>query len=337
MKPQKKRRLWWLWAGAAVLAAAGGFAIWWSQTVPPGITLRFGHELGNPRVVAAVQGEIAKFEGLYPRLRVELVQGTASADVGLTANYPADDSEWTFPLTPWSGSLWVLAARRDRLEALNAPETAALRAGTLEPQGFVKVLEKVKAKGAAPITLGNRHLWPFVLWLQMWSAATQGPQAAFPEPPYATVKSAMDELRRWRTLGWFEEGAWPQGWAQGLGPLQDGQAVFALMNESQLTALRPATRAALEFLPFPRRASDGPWSLGSAHFLAVSAKTAHPDEAKQLVQFLTSPGVTERLAQITGRPFFAWKAQGKAPTVLPDWSSRANDPAFRALAEELAK
>jgi ABC-type glycerol-3-phosphate transport system substrate-binding protein len=337
MKTSKKPLPWWLWVVAAAVVAAGAATFFWTVAVPLGVTLRFGHELGNPKVVAAVQGELQKFEGLYPGVRVELVQGTASADVGLTANYPVDGSAWTFPLTPWSGNLWVLAARRDRLDALNASETAALRAGTLEPQGFVKLLEKAKAKGPAPITLGNRHLWPFVLWLQMWSAATQGPNGAFPQPPYAAVKTTMDELHRWRSLGWFDQSAWPQGWAQGLGPLQDGQAVFALMNESQLTALKPATRAALEFLPFPHRASDGPWNLGNAHFLAVSAKTAHPEEAKRLVQFLTSPGVTERLAELTGRPFFAWKAQGQAPTVLPDWSSRANDPEFRALAEVLAK
>jgi hypothetical protein len=114
--------------------------------------------------------------------------------------------------------------------------------------------------------------------------------------------------------------------------------VFALLSQPLLSALSPAGRGALEFLPFPHRSLDLPWSLGSAQFLAISASTPRQAEATALVHFLSSPGVTTRLAQVTGRPFFAWnQSDQRSPVVLPDWVGRINDPLVRGLAEALAK
>lgn len=303
------------------------------------VTLRFVQQLGNPKVVEAVRAELKAFESLHPAVRVELA-GDGAADLAALANYPSEPASWVFPLTPWSGSLWVLAARHDRLEKLAqaAPEAvAALRAGTLEPAAFVALLAQAKTTGV-PLTLGNSHQWPWMVWVQVWTAATQGPGAAqFPSAPTDAIKAAAADLKKWRAAGWFDEKAWMQGWAQGLGPLQSGTAFFALVNESMVTAIAPQVRGQLEFLRFPRKKSDTPWNVGSAHFLAVSSTSSHADAAAELVHFLTSPGVTARLAQATGRPFFSWKADGTAPMVLPDWTSRANDQAFRDLATQLLK
>jgi len=329
-----------------VLAAAGAFLLW--SRAPRTTTLLFALDLRNAKVVEALRTELGKLETLNPGLRVSLVApgtGGAAPDLGLLDRYPDPAEGWSLPLTPWSGNLWVLAARSRGLEALAAkdPESvAALREGRLDPAGFVKLLAEAKAFGPAPITLGNSHLWPFMLWLQSWTAATLGPEAATTLPvqgkgPYPALEAPMAELRRWRSLGWFDEAAWPLGWAQGLQPLQRGEALFALLSEPQLSALAPETRVALEFLPFPRRSGDPLWSLGNAQLLAVSSRTKRSTEANLVVRYLTSPGVTERLAGTTGRPFFAWKAEdGRAPLVLPDWTSRVNEQGFRTLAEELA-
>jgi len=329
----------WRWLiPLAVLALLGaGLALW--LLTPRGVALRFALPARYARVSGAVNVELREFASLNPGIRVDVVPSGA-ADVALLTNYPSDPAAWVFPLTPWSGNLWVLAARHDRLDrvaAVAGDDVAALRRGQLEPDRFLELLEKTKASGLTPLTVGNSHQWPFVVWLQMWTAATAGPAAAskFPAAPFTEVRTSLAELRRWRSAGWFDAAAWPLGWAQGLAPLQDGTVLFALLNEQQLTALKPETRAMLEFLRFPRRAADGLWNLGNADFLAVSASTAYPTQAALVVHFLTSPGVTARLARATGRPFFSWTSDS-APVVLPDWTSRANDPAFRALAQELA-
>jgi len=336
-----------VWAIFAVLLLGAGVVGWWWMGQPPrGTTLVFAHNLRSPKVVEAVAAELRVWEGLNPGVSVSFIQaGTSEPDVAILENYPGQPDRWVFPLTPWSGNLWVLAANRPLLNELAQDQgkaVAALRAGTLDPAGFVGLLKAAKARGVSPITLGNSHLWPFLLWLQTWTAATLGPEAAVklpgPEGGYSGLKAPMDELRRWRSLGWFDQEAWPLGWAQGLQPLQKGRAVFALISEPQLTALSVETRSRLEFLPFPRRPGDGPWSLGNAEFLAVSSTARVPAQAAGLIRFLTSPGTMGRLAGVTGRPFFAWNAaDGKAPVVLADWTSQANEPGFRALSAELTK
>jgi hypothetical protein len=234
---------------------------------------------------------------------------------------------------------------------------ASLRSGTMDPAGFESMLAAVHGQGLSPITLGNSHGWPFVLWLEFWAAATIGPDTAGSMPPlgaspYPSISSAIADLRRWRSLGWFDTAAWPAGWAQGLAPLDEGTAVFAILGEAHFTALSPATRELLEFLPFPRRAGSAPWTVGSAMFLAIPAgdgvetggwmdrgdSMARIVAAGTLVRYLSSPGVSGRLAKATGLPFFAWNPEsGRAPIVIGAWYDMVNTPDFQALAEFLVR
>ncbi|MEI8095297.1 MAG: hypothetical protein WCG80_13895 [Spirochaetales bacterium] len=333
-----------LWAGLLLVLVVAGAAWWFWGRGPEAVTLAFEHPLAEGKVLQALTEQLREFESLNPGLRVVLQKNGPSADLALLNRYPAEDA-WRFPLTPWSGSLWVLAAGHQQLERLAAVDpqgVADLRAGKLDAPGFTALLAKAKSLGSAPLTLGNSHLWPFLLWLQVWTAATLGPDSAsrLPgtlAPPYPPFTEAMAELKRWRESGWFDAQAWPLGWAQGVGPLDKGTATFALLSESLLSALSPATRATLEFLPLPHRAGDPTWNLGSAQFLAVSKTSAHSAEAERLVHFLTSPGVTTRLTQATGLPFFAWNTDnGHSPLVLPDWSTLINQPDVQALAQALA-
>lgn len=330
-----------LWAAAAAGVLAVGVALVLAGGAPR--TLRLGHDLGAPAVVAAVDREVANFQSLYPQIRVELVPGAsdpAQVDLAVLGQYPAEPRAWVEPLTTWSGALWVLAARRDLVDRLQTDDprgVGALRSGTLTPQGFEALMARVKAGGTTPLTLGNRNLWPYLLWLQAWTASTLGPGAA-QEVPGVPPEGPRSDLERWRRLGWFETSAWDQGWARGLAPLETGRAGFALVSEPLVSALSPATRTALEFFPLPKRAEDPPWNLGRAQILGISARTTHRDEALLLVRFLTSPGVTARLVQATGRPFFAWtQAAEKPPVWVPDWAARMQDPGVFRLAQDLAR
>jgi len=118
-------------------------------------------------------------------------------------------------------------------------------------------------------------------------------------------------------------------------PLASGGAAFALVSAEYLSPIPEARRGELEFLPFPRRPDDAPWSIGSATFLGALPGTAKLEAAQILVRFLSSPGVTEELTRASGKPFFSWNAKsGEFPLVLPAWLEAAATEDFDALARE---
>ena len=320
-----------------VLGIGGGVVAW--MGVNQRETLVLEQDLANPPVVKALAKELEVFHSLYPRISVRMVfPGQEAPDVAILNQYPDSPQTWVLPLTPWSGSLWVLAARKPGLERLaqeDAASVAALRKGTLSAAGLEKLLAQAKAWGPAPLTLGNSHGWPYLLWVQAWTASTEGPGAA-QVPPADLSGAAARQVGQWRAAGWFDAQAWPLGWAQGLGPLVQGKATFALLSAPLLSALPPAARGDLEYLPLPKREADPPWSLGRIQLLGVRALGPHLEDAKLLGIYLSSPGVTARLSQATGRPFFAWNQDsGKTPVVVPDWA--ASDPAVLQLAGKVGK
>jgi len=332
-----------------VLAVGGGTALVFRarsiRAANSQVSIVLGHDLPDEVSVAALEKELREYSSLFPTVTVSLRRGLQNdADVAVLPSYPARITDWAQPPVPWSGLLWVLAAHGDRLEELSAvmPDAvASLRAGTLDPAGFEALLAAARDKDLSPITLGNSHGWPFVMWLQFWTAATAGTDAALALPgrsgtEYPAVEAAIADLRRWRAQAWFDAGSWPLGWAQGLAPLNDGSAVFAILSAPQLTALSQATRSRLEYLPFPRSAGATPWAVGSATYLATSSKSEKKAAAGSLVRYLSSPGVTSRLAKATGRPFFAWDAEsGQPPVVIGAWYDEANTPDFQTLARYL--
>jgi ABC-type glycerol-3-phosphate transport system substrate-binding protein len=323
---------------------------------------------GDEKIDTALREVLKTYRSLYPKILVELRTAPShSSPEAIRAMKPdvvirslpesAADRVYAEPPVPWSGQLWVLAARSDYLAAAAArqPETvAALKAGTATTAQFEALLADAAGAGFSPIAIGNSHRWPFVLWLQHWTAATAGPGAAnaIPSPtssaggagsatvgdadPYAALRPAFDTLMAWKAKGWLGPSTWKEGWAAGFVPLDTGKAAFALVSAAYMSPISPATRSALVYLPFPRRPDDGPWSVGQASYVGVSATTKEAEAARGLLRFLTSPGITSRLAGLTARPFFAWDPKtGASPTVLPDWSAGAQTPAYEALAREL--
>lgn len=346
----------------AAVAVAVGIVALLVRRPPRPVSLVLSYTL-SPADDTALRQALARFSSLYPHIQVSALNadpldpGVADLLAAPAHLFPAlaagsERSDRLIPL-PWSGPVWTLAARKEALEraskALPA-EVIALRSGGLDPDGFRRLLRWFAAAGTPPITLGNSHRWPYLLWLQHWAAATGGPAlvSALPAPaqtsagadpgtapadPYAALRPAMAELGLWRSEGLFNQKVWGEGWARGLLPLARGEAVFALVSAEYLEPIPANRRAELEFLPFPRRPGDGPWSIGSATFLGILPRCTAPEEAATLLRFLTSPGVTEDLTRATGKPFFAWDAKsGAYPQVLPAWLEAAATPAFDALA-----
>lgn len=366
--PSKKARL--LIAAAAILVLGAGTGLLLSlraraRALRP-VTLALAHDISNPATLDALASVLGTYAQLYPRTRVVLktlpVRASPEAVAALGADVViregvevAGASPFLEPPTPWTGDLWVLAARKAYLDgaAARQPEAvAALRSGRATPAQFESLLADAAAAGLAPITLGNEYRWPFLLWLQHWAAAIGGPSAsrAIPSPPatepdpkaasatdpYAGLRPAFRQLMAWKAKGWFDKEAWSQGWSAGLAPLMDEKAAFALVSSTHLPYAPRARLAALEYLAFPRRAGDEPWSVGQATFLGVSASTKESQAARQLVRFLSSPGIRTRLVELAGRPFFAWDPKTrKSPTVLPDWSTEGSSRPLDALGRAL--
>lgn len=325
--------------GAAVLVLAGaaaGTAFWVLRAPEPRtLVLAVGW---NGADLQALDRVLARFHSLYPRLTVRTAgAGEAGrADLVVSSGFTAEERRALLAdPVPWTGGLWVLAARREILDAAAGTlpaEAAALRAGRATPAMFRRLLETVAASGKVPLTVGNSHRWPFLVWLEHWGAATLGPGAVDPMPAsFEALVPAYDELMRWKAKGWFEPSVWGSGWAQGLRPLDEGTAAFALVSEGNLGTLGPGTWEKLEFLAFPRSEGAEPWSVGSVTFLGITAPPEAGDDARLLVRFLTSPGVTQELAALTGKPFFAWDS-GAAVRVLPSWADAAMTAPYNALA-----
>ncbi len=351
----------------ACVVVLGGAGVAWrliASAAGRGVTITLVHPLVREADVVVLRQVLAEFTSLYSRIRVlddardpSLLRGSGlvggageKADVMVaTGPAPTGASVWAAPPLQWTGTLWVLAGRRDVLDrqADLADRVQALREGKLGTAGFVELLAALKTKGLAPLTVGNSHRWPFLVWLQHWAAATIGIDAVETLPTgraaedaayLARLAPAFKDLAAWRQRGWFDAAAWSQGWAQGLQPLADGTACFALLSTPLLTALPPDARQTLEFYPFPgsRGGAGGSWTIGSVYLIGASSASAHPQEAALLARFLTSPGVTQKLSRGLGRPFFSWQADDANPArVIPDWYGAANTPEFRVLEEKL--
>lgn len=269
-------------------------------------------------------------DGWYAGADVIIRSGPTTAGSGLFAEPPV----------AWTGTLWVLAARKEILDSISTElpaEVDALRAGSAAPEIFTNILSRVKAGGFTPITLGNSHRWPFILWLQHWTAATAGPQAVseLPSPPYPALSAAFSDLMRWKRDGWFAESVWNEGWAGGYGPIDTGTAAFALVSARYLSAISQKTRGSLEYLPFPGGSGDDPWSIGQSTYIGIGSDSKDVKAAALLVHYLTSPGITGRLSALSGKPFFAWDERtGRYPTVLAGWEEAALTPAYERIKKE---
>jgi ABC-type glycerol-3-phosphate transport system substrate-binding protein len=347
-------------AGAAAALSIGGILLWRALRKPVPVTLTFVHPLNDEAEARVMRDVLADFHSLYPHITVlEKVKEPASlrgagltngagenADV-MVATGPALEGAgvWAGQPRQWTGTLWVLAARRDVLSRMGdlSDKFQALREGRMSATGFEELLGQLKSRGTTPLTLGNSHHWPFLIWLQHWAAATVGFQAVrtMPSGKPEQDKAFLDRLRpaftalsRWKAQGWFSSEAWEEGWARGLAPLADGSAVFALVSPLFISAFPAETRLQLDYFPFPgsRNNPHGEWNIGSVYLLGTTRVSTRKKDAAILERYLTSPGVTAVLSSRLGRPFFSWSFTAtRAPEVLPDWYTAANTPEFRIL------
>lgn len=325
-------------SGLAILLSTVGVFLWIGTRPPQPVTLTFSPAEVPSRELTSLRQVLSRFTSLYPHISVIIpVNQEDPSDVTtFRKSTSGAESPYLDLPSPWTGELWLLAANKSALRVLEQklPGTEKLlRDGNSRPQDFQAALAALKSAGITPLTLGNSHSWPFMLWLQHWTAALSGPEAAarVPQGDDPSVNAAFEALRDWKEKGYFYSESWSKGWAAGLGPLTEGLAAFALVSSAYMGPLEGSNLEKVELLPFPGQTTGG-WSVGSAVFLGVSKDTTHPEEARLLVRFLTSPGITQELTRLTDRPYFSWDASsGKLPLVLPSWADAAMTPEYEAV------
>lgn len=310
---------------------------------PQVIRLHVHHDLTNTEIAHQIEIILQEYsDEKQTNIHIDFSMfGTnenINPDVHILRQFPENPSGYTETPIAWSGRLWMLGIHTDALQILGSESpqlSSKLQQGDINLAEFETAMQILFSKDITPITLGNSHGWPYVLWLQFVTASMHGGFAAqtfpFVESLPESVIAAKDKLTSWRELGYFNQDVWTRGWAAGLAPLTDGSAALTILNETMLTALPPQHRAEIVFVPFPNESSI-PWTIGSAHYLGVLRSSRNKRQAQSLVTHLTSPEITARLSRITGRPFFAWQAQDTSTNVLDAWIDRANTPELNALA-----
>ena len=329
--------------GFIVLFSLTLFFLFRQSTVPSVSTasLHFNNTMFRNEEVKAMEGVLQRFRSLYPEIQLNFSSNESQPSDILILSNPLDlNKSWMDTPTPWTGDLWVLAANREHLKSLDTEAQAAvkpLREGKGTPEDFILLLEALKRKGYTPLTLGNSHGWPFIVWLQHWTAARFGPEKARTIPNNGEspeLDLAFQELATWKEKGWFALEPWNEGWARGLRWLNDGKASLALVSAQHWGPIEASNRSKFEYLAFPRNPDQNLWSVGSVSFLAINPQTRHPEAARLLVRFLSSPGITSELSQATNRPYFSWDSQTKmSPDILPSWADAALSPSYESLKE----
>lgn len=246
---------------------------------------------------------------------------------------PTDDKDFSEPVL-WIGDKWFLAVN---IDALQSKTIEKMKIG-ISIEEFEDILIELKERGITPLSLGNSHRWPLVLWEQHLEAALSVSRLVgkpdLDEDFTESREAAWDKLRDWNERGFFLEEVWDEGWAVGIQAVSDDNAAIALMAEKMLGSISPEKREKILFLPFPGSTVDYSWTIGSGYSLILRADTEEHDESLKLMQYLTSEAVVEILREESGSPFHSSAADRKNH-FIPSWDSLANTQTMREYGEAL--
>jgi len=348
---------------AAALTAAvalGAFAILQGHREAK---VRLVSPFEDPTWKAAMGSEVDEFGALFKRCRVETTQTDFAGALSIVASAERDwdvaigsaaflDSPALFaePPEPLTGSLWGIYCNRRVLERAGIGPKAGdpglagrLAAGEYSIEDLGRACAAVKAGGAVPIALGSRFVWPLAVWIQAFMAAggSVDEAARLPEPGFdpasPALQGAIAAFSSFIEAGYVQADHAARDWPASLRSVVQGKAAFCLVNEEFVASLRPEERKSVAYLPLPGSAAGGKarWAMGSLVYIGRSRKAAGSEAAGRLLEYLTSPGATERLALRTGAPFFA---AGRGPgRMIPSVSSASQHPVMTVIEKALVR
>ncbi|MFM9106817.1 MAG: ABC transporter substrate-binding protein [Chloroflexota bacterium] len=172
---------------------------------------------------------------------------------------------------------------------------------------MLAAVEKLKAAGITPITIGTKAPWTAAAWFDYLNMRTNGPEFHISLMD-GKEKYNSDEVKatfaNWRKL--LDAGAFiaqPEAleWQDAVTPLYNGEAAMYLMGGFIRDSFPDDAEADLDFFRFPK-INDVPIGEDAptdGYFLA--AKAANPDPAKAFMAYVGGKDSQEKAAKELGR------------------------------------
>ncbi len=234
----------------------------------------------------------------------------------------------------WMGTGWTLAVNRSLIpdEILASIESAE----TMDE--LEKSLDLLKEQGMTPLSVGNSHLWPLILWSQhIMISLNDGDTDYIPGSDTDNIPyvNSWEILQRWKRKGFFLEETWNEGWPRGVAAMAQGKAAMTLLYDKMLTPIPPEVRSDIEFIKFPQ-GNRKSWLIGAGVSLVVNQDSPAASEAAEFRNFLKNPATCEYLTYRLQRFFYSQDDDAFAQHIA-SWQELSNTREMREYGMELRR
>jgi ABC-type glycerol-3-phosphate transport system substrate-binding protein len=285
---------------------------YWSNVLKADMTGGSSHDLvaadwGRELLSARDDGELASLKNIWPKTAASRRMPGFSASI-LPA--PADG------FIPSAIYTWGLLYNRRLLAVLGSDRIEDM-------DSFIPTLEKAKAKGIIPISLGATNGWAGAAWLAYLDLRMNGGKAAWERimgaRPFndAGGRDAANVLAAWRDAGFFAPDARASGpW--NMSALLKGDALFMLTGAFAAESLAWSEIGFME-VPFWKSKGEPRGEIVGLLGFAVPASAAAPEGAVALADAYLSDG---RLGDALGGYWLPIEFEQKDGEDLPSIQSR---------------
>lgn len=308
-------------------------------------TLIFAHSF-TEKTAASVSRQLRHYQQITPGIVIEekILTNSSLASQMISGSLVPDIFIWDGPVSKdlpfpvsktfhWTGDLWTLIVNPQLLDPQSLEDLAE---GT-DMDGFTEILQKVFEKGISPLSVGNSHNWPLVIWEQHLEATLSNKPDSIEEPDleyFSQIRSdTWDLLRFWNDSGYFLDEVWDAGWARGLAAVIEGKAAMALMSGSMFSTIPADLRENYLYLPFPR-SGKAQWAIGSGSSLILNDGSEVKSESEKILNYLTSEAVAQILTDELNTMFYS-SANSSTELYIPSWELMANSEEMREFGRAL--
>lgn len=252
----------------------------WLPSNPPDVATWFA---GNRAGYFVEKGLIEPIDDLWQPIRDQFA--------------PATDAVVSFKgrayLLPTTYYNWGFYYRKDLFEK------AGVKTPPADWSELLAAVQKLKAAGIQPITIGTKHGWPAAGWFDYLTLRLHGydfytqlmrGEVKYTDPRVAKVFEHWGELVK---LGAFPRNAPALTWQEAGALMWQGKAAMYLMGNFMTAEIPPDIADKVEFFPFPKLAETATAELAPTDVYFIPAKAKHKETAKRFLRFVATPHAQE--------------------------------------------
>lgn len=164
---------------------------------------------------------------------------------------------------------------------------------------FIDVIQKLKAIGIRPITIGTRNGWPAAGWFGYLTLRVHGyefyTQLMRGKIKYtdARVRQIFERWAELVKLGAFPKNAPALTWQEAAAMLWQGRAAMYLMGNFMTGEIPANVEDQIDFFPFPKIGQSESVELAPTDVYFIPAKARHKDTAKRFLKFVATARAQE--------------------------------------------